>query len=1132
MDPKNCRPERLILTHILAPPVCIRPSVPTDQGSNEDDLTMTLSRIAHVNEIIKDNIAKGVPVETLITAWDHLQVQCALFINSETPGLQLDSKPTKPLRSLVQRLKGKHGRFRGNLSGKRVDFSGRTVISPDPNVRIDEVVIPVLVAKTLTYPEKVQKHNIQKMREMVINGPDIHPGANYVTQDGFKKFLKVVNRKEVANNLKVGDIVERHIIDGDIVLFNRQPSLHRLSIMCHRAKILPYKTFRFNICVCAPYNADFDGDEMNIHVPQTEEARAEALTLMHNIKNLITPRNGEPLISPSQDMITGAFVLSRKNMFFTRSEFCMLCSSMGLDIKRIDLPLPSILKPIEMWTGKQLFSLLINPTKDGNKLINLETAAKNYDGKSEHMCINDGYVCIQNSIFISGNLDKTIVGNGSKVSLFYVILKNYGIEYTAECMARVAKLTTRFLKDYGFSIGIDDVTPSENLTMLKDKLMEGGYRKCDKIITDFKIGKLKPIPGCSSEQTVEALLNTELSDLRMEAGKICLKELHWANAPLTMSVCGSKGSTINISQMIACVGQQAVSGSRIQEGFINRTLPHFQKFSKTPEAKGFVKNSFYTGLSPTEYFFHTMAGREGLVDTAVKTAETGYMQRRLIKALEDLSIQYDYTVRTSRANIVQFQYGDDGLDPMQMENDKGKPINFQLTLMHIQNIYQCKNEESLTIEQIKSINNEYIKSKDMFTESFIEDEKSFINEFCNSLNEIGKNIEDDEILHKIKRMTKTQLIEFINLCEKKYYSYRTEPGEAVGAIAAQSIGEPGTQMTLKTFHFAGVASMNVTQGVPRIVEIINAVRNISTPIITAELTYNKDEKSARIIKGRVEKTTLGEISSSIHDVYDVGICYLEIVLNWSLITSLQLEISLESITKSIISQPKLKLKENHIRVVDGKIRVYPISTSRELMFYNLQFLRRHLPKVIISGIDTISRAIINKKQKKNKSDPDEFQLLVEGTNLRSVMGTSGVNGKDTKSNNVLEVSDTLGIEAARKTIINEIQFTMSSHGMSIDNRHVMLLGDIMTDRGEVLGITRHGIAKMKDSAIMLASFEQTSDHLFDATLHSRKDEILGVSECIIMGIPINLGTGLFKLMRDVQIQKPTERKPLLFNYEK
>jgi DNA-directed RNA polymerase III subunit RPC1 len=1170
MDPRVTRPEQLVMTHMLVPPLCIRPSVASDLNTTEDDLSTTMSRIIHLNGLIQDLIKKGQGVDTLMDQWDQLQAEAALYINSEQPGIQAKAT-SKTLRSLCQRLKGKYGRFRGNLSGKRVDFSGRTVISPDCNLELYQVGIPELQAKVLTYPERVSRYNIDRLRALVRNGPEVHPGANYLIpadQPNMKKFLKFGNRDDVAKNLKIGDIVERHLMDGDYVLFNRQPSLHRLSIMCHVARILPYRTLRFNPIDCAPYNADFDGDEMNIHVPQTEEARAEAANLMGLLHNLVTPRNGEPVIACNQDFLTAAWKLSRKNMFFDRSEFCMLCSYMGIEDRKIDLPPPTILKPIEMWTGKQLFSLLIKPNKETEVFVNLETAAKNYSEKGEHLCINDGYVCFRNSYLISGNLDKKLLGGDSKVSLFYFLMRNYGVAYAAACMARVARVGSRWLMNHGFSIGIDDVMPSDRVTRKKAELLERGYKVCEDYIKQFQEGKLEPQPGCNADQTLEVILNKELSDIRTEAGNMCLGELHFLNAPLTMAVCGSKGSVINISQMVACVGQQAVNGSRIQNGFINRTLPHFPLFSRKPDAKGFVQNSFFTGLLPTEFFFHTMAGREGLVDTAVKTAETGYMQRRLMKALEDLSTQYDNSVRNSGGYVVQFQYGDDLLDPIHMEATEGKPINFGLLLTHIKHINApLPDEEGLETDKILDRVNKYFeyylseeandinddryfyfsnngseKSDDrVYSHRFVELLIEFVKNFCIKLDKtrelMAQKVEDRDdwmaMVEKMDKLTQRQLDAFLKECKKKYLQAITEPGQTVGALAAQSIGEPGTQMTLKTFHFAGVASMNVTLGVPRIVEIINATKNINTPIITAELDIAKgDEKSneiaARIIKGRIEKTTLGQIADVIEEVYDIGICYISIELDYERIKALQLDINEQTVVQSILSSPKLGIKEKFVQI-DNKRRicVYPLKPEREHKYFAMQYLKQVLPNVIVSGVHTISRAVINKKK------GGGLNLLVEGTNLLAVMGTSGVDGTRTTTNNILEMVDVLGIEAARHTIMSEIHFIMTSYSMSIDQRHMKLLSDVMTSKGEILGITRFGIGKMRESTLMLASFERTTDHLFDAAVHSRVDSVEGVSECIIMGIPIGVGTGLFKLMQKVNQKKQIrERQPLFLNFTK
>ena len=262
-----------------------------------------------------------------------------------------------------------------HCSGKRVDFSARTVISPDPNLRVDQVGVPVDVATTMTYPEPVSRVTIHKLRQCVRNGPSVHPGANYIRmRDGaFVKSLAFGNREMAAKNLRIGDIVDRHMEDGDIVLFNRQPSLHKVSIMAHRVKVMNWKTFRFNICVCAPYNADFDGDEMNMHLPQTEEARTEASLLMGVVNNLVTPRNGEPLVAASQDFLSASYMLTQRDRFFTKEQFCTMVSYYHDADEHIDVPYPAILKPVALWTGKQVFSMMIKPNNESKVLVNFET---------------------------------------------------------------------------------------------------------------------------------------------------------------------------------------------------------------------------------------------------------------------------------------------------------------------------------------------------------------------------------------------------------------------------------------------------------------------------------------------------------------------------------------------------------------------------------------------------------------------------------------------------------------------------------------------------------------------------------------------------------------------------------------
>ena len=683
-------PELLLWRFIPAPPVCIRPSVPQEFSTTEDDLTSKLSDIIHINNLLKEGIKIGQPIQTIMEQWDFLQVQIAMYINSDVPGLQPLGFQVA-MRGFCQRLKGKQGRFRGNLSGKRVDFSGRTVISPDPNLGIDEVAVPELVAKNLTYPEQVSRYNKEKLQERVKNGANKWPGANYIIkkESKIKQLLKFGKLSNHADHLQIGDIVERHLEDGDIVLFNRQPSLHKLSILSHYVRVRPHRTFRLNECVCNPYNADFDGDEMNLHVPQTEEARIEAIELMGVKHNLATPKNGEPIISAIQDFITAAYLLGSKDVFYDRKTFTHICMYMVDGNMQIDLPPPSILKPVMLWTGKQVFNIMMRPNKASPVLVNLDAACREYravPGRARDLDDNDGWLTIRNSEVMCGVMDKSTIGSGKKDSVFYVILRDYGPDAAVQAMNRLAKLAARWLTNQGFSIGVSDVYPGEKLVDLKRQLVEKAYADCDDVIARFRDGHLDKAPGCDEEQTMENIISGILSKVRQQAGDHCIAELSRSNAPLMMATSGSKGSNINVSQMVAVVGQQIIEGKRVEDGFQDRSLPHFPKNARQPPSKGFVRNSFFSGLTPSEFFFHAISGRVGLVDTAVKTAETGYMSRRLMKSLEDLSVQYDDTVRNSSSSVIQFQYGDDKLDPVDMEG-RAKPVNFERTFTHTEVIY-------------------------------------------------------------------------------------------------------------------------------------------------------------------------------------------------------------------------------------------------------------------------------------------------------------------------------------------------------------------------------------------------------------------------------------------------------------
>lgn len=1440
------RPENLLYTSLPVPPSAIRPSINLgDAGINDDDLSACLHEIMLSVNRLEESDDYGQGMRNTLREAEILQLHAARFINSEYPQLEnalnvATNNTGKVGRGVAQRLKGKEGRFRCNLSGKRVDFSGRTVISPDPNCPIPSLVVPIWSAMRLTFPERVCDFNIASLRQAVINGTEIWPGALAIKRkgDAYKVSLKFVNRRQVAANLQIGDIVERHLKNNDAVLFNRQPSLHRMSIMAHKALVMPWRTLRFNECVCSPYNADFDGDEMNCHLPQTLEAKAEAFTLMGVVNNLTTPKNGEPLISPTQDFLSGSWMICHKDVFMTRDRLSLYCCYFMDGLIEIEIPPPAIVKPMELWTGKQLYNLLIRPNRKQKVVVNFELKERDFqkpkNGEAPCMCPHDGYVVFQRSELMCGAVGKKVIGGGSKEGLFFHVIRDNNAQTAAELMGRVAKLTGRWFANRGMTIGIDDVTPSAEITRLKALMLQDGLNKVAHHVASYNSGTMTPDPGSSIEQTLESRSKSALDDLREKGGKLAVDKLHPLNKPLIMFLSGAKGALINMAQMIALVGQQNVNGKRIWDGFVRRTLPHYAPhLVKSPKAKGFVANSFYTGLTPDEFFFHTMSGREGLVDTAVKTADTGYMQRRLVKALEDLSVKYDMTVRTSDGQIVQFVYGDDSLNPQLMEL-KTHLVDFSVAFKHVtamqppnaaqlrslaglaaapprmtgENAHGKRPYASLTassasepgnstfeMEQKKLRSGDQVlpgpegasgadgrmavgtetaevseiggergrgavgefslsledpdvilpPTSDTLPKSLLRDffadmqmdstfprsvrqKVGFLRHFlkrcypdegpelaalrlltspdssilqndqllsqlrlqliahlvvwrwlpaskrnapilpyellewsdwllrhCRELQsehveksetkarserpthqkktetlrnfgseaaaycvrlaenlaasraqegELGaltreeyttcifkyreevasgvlrreadavdsrqavtnslerrlwivpggklssaaKTLASTDSSGEFKRWrisssnwhTVTHLLDFCRLLWRKFGKALIQAGEAVGAIGAQSIGEPGTQMTLKTFHFAGVASMNVTLGVPRIKEIINAASKIMTPIIMVPLSMNQHSMAfAKMMKSRIESTRLGQLCTYIKQVLAPEGAWVVIRLSRETIQGNFLNVDSESVKESIIaagSIGKLKLREQLIEVVHKwKLIVKPpgIGGGTTLgLSFQLTTLVDGLLDVRVAGIPSIIRGGIIQDVEKNSTEQATYSLAVEGKGLLQLISCEGVDAYKVRSNDIIEIRDVLGVEAARQTIINEIKGCMDAYGLDIDQRHLTLLGDVMTFRGEVLGISRHGIQKMRASVLSAASFEETNEHLYEAAAHMKSESVKGVSESIILGKRVALGTGSFDLLfgRNIPNLVPKNRSFLLSKF--
>eukprot|EP00567_Pseudictyota_dubia_P008672 CAMPEP_0197446890 /NCGR_PEP_ID=MMETSP1175-20131217/11704_1 /TAXON_ID=1003142 /ORGANISM="Triceratium dubium, Strain CCMP147" /LENGTH=1752 /DNA_ID=CAMNT_0042978061 /DNA_START=220 /DNA_END=5478 /DNA_ORIENTATION=- len=948
LDVTWARPEWLLVQVLPVPPLHVRPSVTMGggSGSSEDDLTHQIVNVIKTNIALKNAITNGEPQIIVEQFEQALQHNVSAFMDNELRGMpQVTQRSGRPLKSLQQRLKSKEGRIRGNLMGKRVDFSARTVITADPNLGIQQVGVPRSVAMNLTVPVRVTPFNVAELSRLVENGPFTHPGAKHIIRsDGTRVDLRYVKNKS-DQLLSNGWIVERQLRDGDIVLFNRQPSLHKMSIMGHFAKVLDWSTFRLNLSCTSPYNADFDGDEMNLHVPQSLPARTEAEEMMLSARVIVSGQSNRPVMGIVQDSLLAVQKMTKRDVFMTRDlVFNLLMWVVDWDGR---IPPPTIYKPKELWTGKQIMSLILPK-------INLKGKANNGPAKgSNTFNAYDHLVTIQEGELVEGTIDKKTIGSGMG-GLIHTAWLDIGYEDTARFMNQVQVVTNYWVLQSSFSIGvIDAVADLETMRQIESTINKAKMQVLD-LVRQGQRGELETQPGRTMIESFEQYVNKVLNTARDHAGKSAQSSLDETNSVKAMVTAGSKGSFINISQIIACVGQQNVEGKRIPYGFRKRTLPHFSKDDLGPESRGFVENSYLRGLSPQEFFFHAMGGREGLIDTACKTAETGYIQRRLVKAMETVMARYDGTLRTSGGQIVQFLYGEDGMDAVWIERQQFDSLTLaksdfedrflmntadpdfgydkhNLPFLEPEIAEDCRHEPEIQmmlnreVEVLKedqkvlrvvmanreagreADDNSYApgnikrviqnaqrqfridktQPSDLHPKDVLQKVQALIDRLVIVVGDDVLSVEAQNnattlyrILIRSMLASKRVLMEWrlseaalnwvIGEVETCFNRARVAPGEMAGVLAAQSIGEPATQMTLNTFHYAGVSAKNVTLGVPRLKEIINVAKTVKTPGLTIYLqeSVSDDADVAKSVHSTLEYTVLGDIVKLSEIYYD------------------------------------------------------------------------------------------------------------------------------------------------------------------------------------------------------------------------------------------------------------------------
>ena len=889
---------------------------------HENSQNELLTKVLNTSLLIRDlndqfsNLTKDLSMDEkkiifnrLMNAFVTLQNDVNGFIDS-TKNQNNNTKTPTP--GIKQALEKKEGLFRKHMMGKRVNYAARSVISPDPNLETNEIGVPPVFAVKLTYPEPVTNYNVSELRQAVINGPDKWPGATQVqNEDGSLISLigmSLEQRKSIASQLMtpttgfnvVNKKVHRHIKNNDVVLMNRQPTLHKASMMGHKVRVLPgEKTLRLHYANTGAYNADFDGDEMNMHFPQNENARAEAFNLANTDSQYLTPTSGSPVRGLIQDHISAGVWLTNKDSFFTREKYQELIYSCirpeeghSASSKIVTLP-PTIFKPIPLWTGKQVISTILLNIKPldtpGINLISKNKIKNDYWGEGS----KENDVIFKDGELICGILDKSQYGS-SKYGIIHSLHEVYGPEVAGKALSVLGRLFTTYIMMIGFTCGMDDLRLTDEGNkwrneIIKESIDTGRIAATEVTnldsnteVNDKEFQKrLEEILRDDNKLAIlDAVTMSKVNAITSKVVSTCvpngtMKRFPY-NSMQAMALSGAKGSNVNVSQIMCLLGQQALEGRRVPVMVSGKTLPCFKPFETDARAGGYVKNRFYSGIRPQEYYFHCMAGREGLIDTAVKTANSGYLQRCLTKQLEGATINYDNTVRNSDGTMIQFMYGGDSIDVTKesyLYEFKFFVDNYNSLLQR----YSPSNVENLDAETAIHYNKKAKKhSKKQGDIPHFEDDNKYdptislynparyLGSVSDKFEEkLDSFIEQNEKLFVSSKEAKNNggltSKKFKALMQLKYMRSLINPGEAVGIIASQSVGEPSTQMTLNTFHFAGHGAANVTLGIPRLREIVmTASASIKTPQMTLPILDDVDDESADAFCKSITKIKFSE----------------------------------------------------------------------------------------------------------------------------------------------------------------------------------------------------------------------------------------------------------------------------------
>lgn len=1179
-SPKESHPMNMIVQNMVVPPPCTRPAVYSSEGSRsrgQNDLTMhlleVLKRSHDVANFMGGDTWKTIPTVSveLMERLNRLQYEVFMLVNNNArvakpAGMGRNSSNANG-KSIHERLKGKEGRVRGNLMGKRVDFSARCVITPDAWFECDRVGVPHKIAMTLTFPETVNSENIRHLSERVrIGTTNVQGAQNVIHADGCVTDLgSCMDRTSIV--LRPGDVVERFLADDDVVVFNRQPSLHMHGMQAHRVRLMPGHTFRLSLVVAAPYNADFDGDEMNLHVPQSKAASAECASLMAVAQNTLGSQSNRPVMGIVQDSLLGLYLMTQNSILLDHSHACRIIGHIRHAPRR--LPPPAVRIYDEngnhhvRWTGRQIFSLIIPSTL----FVENDAMLTDLDAASSDAWL-DPPVTVRNGELVTGILRKAHVGTGAGGIVDTICREMDGV-MCMRFMGDAQRITHEFLLQRGHHVGIHDVMLSHSGHVQVTERLEKATILCEEI--QREIVQSTPHEQQQGEEAIMRLLSKTL----LQTGGIVNEHMDATNSIRRMVTAGSKGSFINLSQICAALGQQSLEGGRIVAGKGTRTLPCFAHNDLSLASRGMVQNSFSLGLSPPELFFHAVGGREGLVDTAVKTSQSGYISRRMNKSMEDNVVRSGGIICTSMDDIIAPQWGSDGFHPARVERVKlvelkeseqsirsrMAPKEADMVLRAVTEIRLCKlhpltgdaDARVLLPYNTGRVRRLMYRARTSVDGCDADDVKDVMARVFEVVRD-APNVVIASLIglinsHTLPHVPRTLVDDLLTGLEQRIEYARSTACESVGCIAAQSISERGTQLTLNTFHSAGVSAKNVTLGIPRFKEILDASKTPKTPCTTLRFMdpFQSSATFAEYMANTLPLTRLSDIVKSCNIINDPDPTTTVVAEDaWIVEADNIIGYSVPEHSSNLIVRVELLqevMRSRHLtptivrRILAERLMGRALVSSSEansldwiirIRFHHLKDMITHgnlgseqeailchcalnvlLDTVVISGNPKITGA--------NASEDTNSQgchvVHAYGNVLLDASASEVIDWERSTSNDMWEVYHTLGIEAAAHVIFEQMKAVVAFDGTYVDDRHILLIVDNICRGGTIMPLNRHGINKTDNtSPLMRCSFEETMDVLCEAAGFAQSENARGVSTSIMTGQLANMGTGACEVL--------------------